>query len=56
MPEHEVLLAYSVDAAFRIWGVVLQVLVQCAVVVLPPSKPVHDQLYSLVTPLGNDPL
>ena len=55
-PEYEVLLACSIDAAFRIWDVVLQVLVQCVVIVLPPSKPVHDQSYSLVTPLGDDPL
>ena len=56
VPEHEVLLVCSIDAAFCIWDVVLQVLVQCAVIVLPPSKPVHDQSYSLVTPLGDNPL
>ena len=55
-PEHEGLLACSIDVAFRVWDMVLQVLVQCAVVVLPLSKPVHDLSYSLVTPLGDDPL
>ena len=54
--EHEVLLVCSIDMAFQFWDMVLHILVQCAVVILPPSKPVHDQSYSLVAPLGNNPL
>ena len=55
-PEYKILLACGIDVAFHIGDVVLQVLVQCAVVILPPSKPIHDQSYSFVAPLGDDPL
>ena len=55
-PEYEILLACSIDAVLCVWDMVLQVLVQCVVIILPPSKPVHEQSYSLVAPLGKDPL
>ena len=41
-PEHKVLLAGSVDAAFCIWDLVFHELVQCPVVIFPSSKPVHN--------------
>ena len=40
-PEHEVLLAGSIDVAFSIWNFVFHKLVQGLVVVFSPSKPIH---------------
>ena len=56
MPEDEVLLVHGIDAAFCLWDVVLQVLVQCMVVIFSSPKPVYDWSYSLVTLLGDHPL
>ena len=41
VPEHEVFLAGSVDAAFGIWDLVFHKLVQGLVVIFSPSKPIH---------------
>ena len=55
-PKHEVLLVGHVDPAFGIQDMVLEVLVQCLVVILLSFQPVHYQSYSYVTPLCHYPM
>ena len=55
-PEYKVLLAGSIGLAFSIRVMVLEVLVQCLVVILLSSQPVHYQLYSYVTQLCHHPM
>ena len=56
VPEYDVLLVGCIDLAFCIWDMVLQVLVQCPVVILPSCQPVHYQMYSYVTALCHHPM
>ena len=41
-PEYEVLLAGSIDAAFCVQDVVLQILIQYSMAILPSIKPIHN--------------
>ena len=54
--EYEVLLAGSIDLAFGIRDMVLEVLFKCPVVILLSCQPVHNQSYSYVALLCHHPM